>query len=222
MDCSLQSHILTADQRDCLNAFFACTDAFYLTGGTALAAFYLGHRTSVDLDLFTQSDEAFAQFRPIMAATAARLGVHIEAIRETPYFKHFQAHMPGGALTLHAARDVSVRLAPVQHCGNLRIDSIEDITANKLCAMLGRSSMKDFVDLYFLHHVGFTIEHYLEPARQKDGGLEAATLAYAISQLVIETVPSFMVQPVTREQLQQFKDAAIARLIHLAYTPTAK
>ena len=29
---------------------------FYLTGGTALAAFYLGHRYSEDLDFFSESE----------------------------------------------------------------------------------------------------------------------------------------------------------------------
>jgi len=37
MDCSMQSAILTAGQRAFLKAFFAGTDALYLTGGTALA-----------------------------------------------------------------------------------------------------------------------------------------------------------------------------------------
>ncbi|HCS49920.1 MAG TPA: hypothetical protein DIW61_17405, partial [Candidatus Aminicenantes bacterium] len=29
-------------------------DAFFLTGGTALSVFYLGHRVSDDIDLFTR------------------------------------------------------------------------------------------------------------------------------------------------------------------------
>jgi predicted nucleotidyltransferase component of viral defense system len=33
------------------------TKRFYLTGGTALAEFYLKHRLSEDIDLFTQEQE---------------------------------------------------------------------------------------------------------------------------------------------------------------------
>ena len=47
--------ILDKAQREILEVFsrFPDADRFYLTGGTALAEFYLGHRRSFDLDLFT-------------------------------------------------------------------------------------------------------------------------------------------------------------------------
>ena len=47
--------IIARGQRDLLRAFSTLGDAhhFYLTGGTALAEFYLGHRRSFDLGLFT-------------------------------------------------------------------------------------------------------------------------------------------------------------------------
>jgi predicted nucleotidyltransferase component of viral defense system len=37
-------------------------NAFYLTGGTALSAFYLGHRKSNDLDFFTNTEELILPF----------------------------------------------------------------------------------------------------------------------------------------------------------------
>lgn len=39
-------------QHDLLEAFFARTQGFFLTGGAALAGFYLRHRETEDLDLF--------------------------------------------------------------------------------------------------------------------------------------------------------------------------
>ena len=47
--------IIARGQRDLLRAFSTLGDAqhFYLTGGTAHPEFYLGHRRSFDLDLFT-------------------------------------------------------------------------------------------------------------------------------------------------------------------------
>ena len=46
--------LLSAGQRRFLRLFSKTPDSthFYLTGGTALAEFYLGHRYSFDLDLF--------------------------------------------------------------------------------------------------------------------------------------------------------------------------
>ncbi len=50
--------VLTETQARFLEAFFAGeqadTDAFYLSGGTALAEYYLQHRQSDDLDFFTR------------------------------------------------------------------------------------------------------------------------------------------------------------------------
>jgi hypothetical protein len=47
--------LLTPIQQAFLTAFAELPDQaqFYLAGGTALAEFYLGHRTSFDLDFFT-------------------------------------------------------------------------------------------------------------------------------------------------------------------------
>ncbi len=51
--------LLTPLQREFLRLFAGLPDQerFYLTGGTALSEFYLGHRLSFDLDLFTNEHE---------------------------------------------------------------------------------------------------------------------------------------------------------------------
>ena len=45
-------------QHDFVEAFFREPSAYFLTGGGALAGFYLGHRTTDDLDLFCPAVEA--------------------------------------------------------------------------------------------------------------------------------------------------------------------
>ena len=51
--------ILTPLQEELLRIFAGIEESnlFYLTGGTALAAVYLKHRYSRDLDLFTSKEE---------------------------------------------------------------------------------------------------------------------------------------------------------------------
>ena len=51
--------ILSALQWDFLSFFFQGAPPFFLTGGTALSAFYLQHRYSEDLDLFTLDSDVF-------------------------------------------------------------------------------------------------------------------------------------------------------------------
>lgn len=51
--------VLTPLQNKFLGEFFELTSDFWLTGGTALSAFYLHHRYSEDLDLFTDKEDVF-------------------------------------------------------------------------------------------------------------------------------------------------------------------
>ena len=55
--------------------------SFYLTGGTALAAYYLQHRYSEDLDFFTDSQEAVPGVTTILSGIARELGATAEFTR---------------------------------------------------------------------------------------------------------------------------------------------
>lgn len=68
--------VLTPLQRAFLAKFFARSTAraFYLTGGGALAEFYLNHRLSQDLDLFTQEKDAWASVEYDLKAGQSKLG----------------------------------------------------------------------------------------------------------------------------------------------------
>jgi hypothetical protein len=56
--------LLTPAQEAFLRLFAQLPDQeqFYLTGGTALAELYLGHRLSFDLDLFTPQEDLILPF----------------------------------------------------------------------------------------------------------------------------------------------------------------
>jgi hypothetical protein len=62
---------LTRLQRSLLEAFFRAESRFLLTGGAALAGFYLHHRPTLDLDLFTLDPAAFDTGRRALEATVA-------------------------------------------------------------------------------------------------------------------------------------------------------
>ena len=139
--------ILRVGQKELLRAFVdsPLNAAFYLSGGTALAAFHLGHRRSDDLDFFTEEQvpvEAVLQFLRSLA-----MGV--------PDYQHlFDRRIfllpdaPDGALKVEFTRYPFARCEPGSEIGGLRVDSQRDILANKLLAMTERREPKDFVDLY--------------------------------------------------------------------------
>ena len=56
-------------------------DNFYLTGGTALAEFFLQHRLSEDLDFFTADPNAVGLVRPLLETVAEQLGAGLEFSR---------------------------------------------------------------------------------------------------------------------------------------------
>lgn len=124
---------------------------FYLSGGTALAAFYEHHRVSDDLDFFTPS----AGNPLVIEAAVGRLKINLGAT-DVQFQKVFDRRlyfftMPTGEqLKLEFTQYPFAQLEPVQHIGGSRIDSLRDIAANKLMALVDRFDPKDFVDLYFL------------------------------------------------------------------------
>ena len=67
--------------------------------------------------------------------------------------------------------------------GAIRLDALAEIGANKLCALLGRSEVRDLIDLKVLLESGQRLEDLLAGARAKEGGLEPATLAWVLSEL---------------------------------------
>ena len=71
--------VLTRLQREFLSRFFSqpSGQAFYLTGGVALSEFYLHHRLSQDLDLFTQSPQAFEASENDLVAAAREIGAGV-------------------------------------------------------------------------------------------------------------------------------------------------
>jgi hypothetical protein len=65
------------------------------------------------------------------------------------------------------------------------MDPVEEIVANKICALLGRAELRDVVDLYCLEVAGFRIEQFLSDAHRKDGGVTPGALAWVLSELAI-------------------------------------
>ncbi|HEX3772271.1 MAG TPA: nucleotidyl transferase AbiEii/AbiGii toxin family protein [Polyangiaceae bacterium] len=73
---------------------------FFLTGGAALVGFYLHHRTTDDLDLFTTSEEAFERGRHVMPAVATALGGTLEVRQDAPGFRRYAISRAGETLVV--------------------------------------------------------------------------------------------------------------------------
>lgn len=176
---------------------------FYLSGGTALAGFYLQHRFSDDLDFFS-----FEEVDPILVEqTANELGAALHA--RTRYEKlHdrriFFFETDGKELKIEFSQYPFRQLEPVEIMEGVRIDSLRDIAANKLAALLDRFDPKDFVDLYFLlQHM--TMETIWQDAQKKFSlSISPLFLGSELSKVKrIEALPR-MVKPLTTDELRAF------------------
>ncbi len=113
---------------------------FHLVGGTALAL-QIGHRKSIDLDLFGEPE-----FDPDSLFNA------ISHLGDTKL--NFKANNTVGlfidGIKVDIIRYVFPLIQPVLSQDGIRMLSIGDIAAMKLSAIAKRGSKKDFWDLYFI------------------------------------------------------------------------
>ncbi|MCX8038003.1 MAG: nucleotidyl transferase AbiEii/AbiGii toxin family protein [Candidatus Sumerlaeia bacterium] len=201
--------ILTSGQQKLLRAFGArdfFRSNFVLTGGTALAAFYLHHRLSEDLDLFTGDPLIAAHMRAELEAAAQTVGCSVELLRSFPTFLDARVNCDGELIAIHLALDTPFHLEPPIEHGDagLLVESALDLAANKLAALYGRASAKDFVDVYFAHHEILPINDLIPKAEQKSPGLEPYWLARAFLQVrQIASLP-VMLKPLTLDCLKAF------------------
>ncbi|MBI4056589.1 MAG: nucleotidyl transferase AbiEii/AbiGii toxin family protein [Elusimicrobia bacterium] len=180
---------------------------YFLTGGTALAAFYFQHRLSDDLDFFTRKQESLEEDFKIQRNTLASAGFSVSV-------RHVSSDgmvlfVDGMKVEFH--RDVPVRMAPEKTFDNLVVDSLEDISVNKVCAIAGRpmAESKDFCDLYFiLKGSEYKLEYLLGRAKEKealfdgeDGVMVFANRLLEVKKL--EKLPK-MLKPLSLENLRQF------------------
>lgn len=197
--------ILTPLQEKVLNAFFSAPELkrqFYLTGGTALAAFYLGHRVSDDLDLFTHALEIHAIERVIEDAWK-QAGLRVKRERASPTFRRYRIQE---ALQVDVVKDVDFRIGAPELREAFMVDHPKNIAVNKVTAIYGRLEPKDYVDLYFLkgYLSDFNILELLEWARRKDAGIENFQWAKIIADVDTISVLPTLLKPVRLMELKTF------------------
>ena len=137
---------------------FPALSDFNLVGGTALSLL-LGHRKSIDLDLFGSpefdADQLFmnlSKFGPTTLNFSSKnsLGLFINDVKVDIIRYDFPL------------------INPVIISDTIRLLSIQDIAAMKLSAIAKRGSKKDFWDLFFLLK-GYSLQQLLDFYEQKFG-----------------------------------------------------
>lgn len=179
-------------------------DQFVLVGGTALAL-QLGHRKSIDLDLFTVTDidtdlllenlQKDYRIAP-KVQTKGSLISDIEDIKvDFIRFKYSFAN-------------------PIKVLDGIRLLSVADIAPMKIDAISGRGSKKDFYDLYFLLEL-YSLQEILDLYSLK---YQHSTLFHVIKSLAWfedaepQTVPYVLDKGVTWAKVKKRIAQAVSKL----------
>jgi hypothetical protein len=176
--------ILSPLQRVFLGYFAGLPDQehFYLTEGTALAEYYLGHRFSFDLDLFTSEADLILPISYRIEQTIPEMGMQATVVRRFASFVEFQVIQGDNTLKVDLALDSRFRFAPVEpgDCG-VMVNNFQDIQTDKTLAFFGRAEPRDAIDLYFLlRQTG--ADTLIDLARQKDPGFDTYWFALALNK----------------------------------------
>jgi hypothetical protein len=202
-------------QRDLLEAFFARSSDFHLTGGAALAGFYLGHRTTEDLDLFTPHERLEEGVLALKEA-ASSLGASLEGVRLRPTFRRYLVRRGNESVLVDLVHDpLPQGRADKPLHGRIRVDPPAEILANKLCALLSRSEIRDLVDVLELERSGCDLTEAVGLAQRKDGGLTPAQLGFVLGEMKIGDDARVPGRRSTRE-VRAYLEDLVARLARMA------
>lgn len=137
----MHNEILNNDQLHLLPLVKEFKREYYLVGGTAIAL-YLGHRRSIDFDLFKYSGikpvsiinkiSSFGYPYIVTRRVTEQLNVTVQSVKMTFFQYPFNIK-------------VSEKFEEI-----IKMPSLIDLTAMKAYALGRRSKWKDYVDLYFL------------------------------------------------------------------------
>jgi len=126
-------------------------DKFYWTGGTLLSCYYLHHRLSFDLDFFSQEKFGFDEINPVVTEIKTKgkfKKVEFKKIYDRYEFLFFGKESLKIEFVYYNHEKKSLKKR--EKFMGVFIDSLDDIAANKLVALLDRSEPKDVFDLYFI------------------------------------------------------------------------
>lgn len=170
--------ILSKEQHDILPLIGEFSKDFYLVGGTAIAL-QLGHRHSIDFDLFTEKKLKRKQIINVIQKN----GFIPDKII---YEAYDQMHLIIKGVKVTFFQYEHEIKASLNFENIINIPPLPDLAAMKAYALGGRAKWKDYVDLYFIIKNDFSYKE--------------------ISNRAVELFQTFFNPKLFKEQLSYFDD----------------
>lgn len=195
----MHTEILTSNQKELLNWIAQFQREFYLVGGTAIAL-YLGHRQSVDFDMFKQGTINHKRNLERLSASGFTFQVTRRVIEQMNCLLNDVKVM-----FFQYPFDVP---ATKKEGVPFRIPTLLDLAAMKAYALGRRSKWKDYVDLYFILTEHYTMEQICVRATEIFGELFSekmfrAQLSFFDDIDYTEAVDYIIANPPTDDDIKQ-------------------
>ncbi|MFA6160230.1 MAG: nucleotidyl transferase AbiEii/AbiGii toxin family protein [Parcubacteria group bacterium] len=154
----MHKEILTEEQIKLLPLVKKFTRSFGLVGGTAIAL-QIGHRQSIDFDMFSSKEFNNSRIRRIIKDAGWKIGkVYKE---ENDQFTFFVNNVQFTFFNYPFKLDFTKKLE-----GYLKMPDLLTLAAMKAFALGQRAKWKDYVDLYFIIKKYHSIEKIVERAEK--------------------------------------------------------
>lgn len=145
-------------------------ERYYLTGGTLLAVRYLHHRRSLDLDFFNNAPVVITELQPVVERIAKKSGFTLSEFRRVADRYEWEIRDEREHTKVEFVFYDFKPLKPRIHWQGILIDTLEDMGANKMMALLERHEPKDIFDLYYLmRKKGWEVNKLVQLLKMKFG-----------------------------------------------------
>lgn len=198
----MHSEILNTNQLQLLPLIKQFNKEYYLAGGTAIAL-YLGHRRSIDFDLFKYSG-----IKPVsIINTISSAGYSYSITRRVT--EQLNVTVDNVKLTFF---QYPFKISATEKFNDIiKIPSLIDLAAMKAYALGRRSKWKDYVDLYFLLNHQFSIEQISKRSTEIFGELFSeklfrSQLSYFDDIDYTESV-DYILKPIEETEIKSFLTA---------------
>jgi len=210
--------ILSSQQQLILNLLFSQPNIahnFYLSGGTALAEYYLHHRLSEDLDLFSPEEIDPMSIQTTLKSISKKADIKSVDFQQSWNRNLFHLHLnDNSVIKTEFTYYPFTQINTPQTIKNIRVDSLIDIAVNKTFTLYQKPRSRDFIDLYLIiNDQGLTFNDLKKKARIKfDTHIDPLQLAQQL--LEVSTVKDYprMIIPVRPEEWINFWKKEVSQL----------
>lgn len=199
--------------------------SWILTGGAALVGVHSAHRSTRDLDLRWPGHVDVRRASQEVEDRLRAAGLTYDVLQTSPTFRRVRVAGSGEVVIIDLLADAtpSVEDPAVVEIGrsSVLVDGRHEILTNKLCALLGRTELRDLEDVRALLASGGELERALADAPRKDGGFSPLTLAWVLGGMPVGRLAGAAGwSRDAAEALERFRDELVDRLLELAVPPS--